>query len=210
MNSKRHPDAIRRDRAIVAQLYLTGMTQTAISRQMNSREDAPYPYTPKMVEKDLAALRKQWLKSSLRDFDQARAEELAKVDALEIEAFNAWRKSQEGKYTKASKSVEGGMHGVVFEEQEREETSAGDPRFLAVVQWCINKRCELMGLDAPLALDLTSGGKPMVFTLDLGDNKPIDVEAEVIEPQPEVEILEGGHPALPSGDLEEDLLEETG
>ena len=206
---RRHPDAIIRDRAVVAQLYLTGVSQMAVSRHMNERDGIEYPYTPKMVEKDLAALRKQWLASGIRDFDQGRAEELAKIDALEVEAFDAWRRSQEGKSVSAKKVVEGGLHGIVREEQDREESSPGDPRFLALVQWCINKRCEINGYDAPLALDLTSGGKPMVFTLDLGENKPLEIEAEVIEPEalsPTV-LLESGEEVPPS---EEDLLEETG
>ena len=36
---------------------------------------------------------------------------------------------------------------------------AGDSRFLQGIQWCINKRSELLGLDAPEKHDITSGGK---------------------------------------------------
>jgi hypothetical protein len=32
---------------------------------------------------------------------------------------------------------------------QRQDGQIGDPRFLAGVQWCINKRCEILGLDAP-------------------------------------------------------------
>ena len=35
------------------------------------------------------------------------------------------------------------------EKSTRTEKPVGDPRFLMGIQWCINKRCELMGLDAP-------------------------------------------------------------
>ena len=39
---------------------------------------------------------------------------------------------------------------------------AGDPRFLAGVQWCIERRCKIIGIDAPTKSELTgAGGKPL-------------------------------------------------
>ena len=186
---RRKNEVIERDRAIVAHLYLTQWSQTAIAKRME--EILGRHYTIKMVEKDLEAIRRKWEESQVVDFDRARNHELAKIDALEREAFEAWRKSQTGRHVESAKSAKGGMHGNTSEESTRHETSAGDPRFMTVVQWCINKRCELKGLDAPLAIDITSGGKPFVFTLDIGENIP----------EEEVREIEGSDaPILPDGD----------
>jgi hypothetical protein len=111
------------------------------------------------VSRDLSALQKQWLESTLVDFDQAKAKELAKVDRLEREYWAAWERSCED--AEASTLKTKGMvqkrqdeDGRFVAEQPAEvaKTSkgqAGDPRFLAGIQWCIERRCKILGLDAP-------------------------------------------------------------
>ena len=71
------------------------------------------------VSRDLATLYKQWRVSALVDIGKAKAQELAKLDHLEATYWQAWQKS------------------------------VGDLRYLAGVQVCIDRRCKLLGLDAP-------------------------------------------------------------
>jgi len=113
------------------------------------------------VSYDLKAIRTQWLKAAIRDFDQARAEELAKIDLVEVEAWAAWARSQE---EKEIASQEEQHDPIVWEDAKgkpqitykikkrirmRKEGQAGAPAFLEVVLKCIAKRCEILGLDAP-------------------------------------------------------------
>ena len=42
----------------------------------------------------MAAVREQWLQSSLLDFDARKAQELARIDRVETEAWAAWEKSK--------------------------------------------------------------------------------------------------------------------
>jgi len=57
----RSPDQIRKDRAEVARLYLEGRTQADIGAQLGlSRQQIGY---------DLGAVRQEWLRSSLVDFN---------------------------------------------------------------------------------------------------------------------------------------------
>lgn len=39
----------------------------------------------------------------------------------------------------------------------------GDPRYLAGVQWCIEIRCKLLGIEAPKRVDVTSAGEKIEF-----------------------------------------------
>jgi hypothetical protein len=81
----RTEDEILRDRAEIARRYLQGETQAAIAATLSvSREQVKY---------DLGEIRKEWLSSSIRDFDEAKAAELAKIDHLESIAWDAWFRS---------------------------------------------------------------------------------------------------------------------
>lgn len=139
---KRTKTQIQKDRVEVASLYLQGWTQAAIGDKLGlARQQIGY---------DLKAIQKEWLKSSLIDFNEARARELSKIDNLEVTYWESFSKSLSPKKTETAKSTTG-PDG----QQERSEFSAkeeqqvGDKRFLDGVAWCIDRRCKLFGLDAP-------------------------------------------------------------
>lgn len=133
-----------RDLADIARLYLRGMGQYAIRDAVN--EGKPYTITQSTVSKDLKELRKRWLDSSLRDFDNARAQELVKVDKLEAEYWQAWERSMKEK-TQTTTGRETGDKKTKDKASVRKEGRDGNPQFLQGVQWCIDKRCELLGLN---------------------------------------------------------------
>ena len=130
--------------ADVAKLYLMGQTQAAIGKQLG--------VTQGQISYDLKIVRQRWLESSLNDFDAAKAQELAKIDRVEAEFWGAWERSQRVKQVTSTKRKEGKdastEAGVTKQEQ------AGDPRMLDGVLKCINKRCEILGLNAPSKLSL--------------------------------------------------------
>ena len=94
----------------------------------------------------------------MRDFDAARSQELAKLDALEDSHWIAWRKSIEPT-TVTTKSKETYRERIEKTKvSTRDEEPNGDPRFLAGVHKCIEKRCQLLGLDAPVKREITGPG----------------------------------------------------
>jgi len=95
------------------------------------------------VSRDIKALQDQWLESSLVDFTAAKATELAKIDNLERIYYDAWERSCEDAETTTKKAVEDGKK----EATKTTKGQVGDPRFLNGVQWCIDKRCKIFGLD---------------------------------------------------------------
>lgn len=132
----------------VAALYLQGLGQWEIGRQLQ--------VTQQCVAKDVAALEKEWLASALIDIDAAKAKELARIDRLERVAWRAWRRSCQRK-EKASSRMEKKL--ADDPQQARTVTSKqteardGNPDYLKRVEWCINKRCELLKLNPPQRLE---------------------------------------------------------
>ena len=129
---------MRRMVAQVAALYLQGQSQYAIAQQVG--------VTQQQVSLDLKIIQKAWLASTLRDFDAAKSEQLAKIDAVELAAWGAWERSQLSRQVTLTKRVMGDFPRE--EESLRAESSAGEAKFLDVVLKCIQQRCDLLGLGA--------------------------------------------------------------
>lgn len=93
------------------------------------------------IHYDLKRIRAAWLESSLQDFDAKRAKELAAIDHLE---FVVWR-----------------------DFDVSAEAGPGDKRYLDVVLRCIDRRCKLLGLDAPAKQELSGPDGGPIRTEDV-------------------------------------------
>lgn len=142
----RTADQREADRAEVARLYLTGSTQAAIAAQLD--------ITQQQVSYDLGVIRKRWRASAARDFDALIDEQLAKVDRVEAEYWAAWERSQREAQASLTRRTEG--EGVTTTAEMRREAQVGNPAFLAGVLACVERRCRLLGLDAPTKIAPTS------------------------------------------------------
>lgn len=152
MPRKNKKEGVLERRAIVSKLYLQGWYQVDIAAEVG--------VTQQQVSADLKVLRSQWLESSLRDFDEARDQELFKIDNLEREYWSAWEKSKQD-YKKKMTKVKGGIKDPNYvEKTESEVIIFGDKRFLDGVQWCITKRCEILGLNAPIKKEVVKKELP--------------------------------------------------
>lgn len=132
----RTPEQILADRQTIAERYLRGEQQSEIARDLGISQQ--------QVSYDLKAIRAAWLASAVRDFDTAKAQELAKIDTVEHEYWLAWERSQKDKEIEFDES---GSKG--FKSGKRREGQAGNPAFLAGILTCIERRCAILGLDAP-------------------------------------------------------------
>lgn len=140
---------IERDRRRIADLYLQGWLQADIAKSIGVAQST--------VSRDLVALHGEWKKSALLDFNEAKARELAKVDRLEREYWEAWQRSCENAETvrqEGSRKGDGDGLPPVDKIVKTSKGQAGDPRFLQGVQWCIDRRCKILGVDAAQKLDL--------------------------------------------------------
>ena len=114
------------------------------------------------IHNDLKFIQKQWQDEAVRDFDQLKGRELARVDKLENEYWTAWERSQ--KPLKAVSQSKGTVGKDKFtKETKRLEQRVGDPRYLDGVYKCIERRCRLLGLDAPFRAVFTRDYDPMLI-----------------------------------------------
>jgi DNA-binding transcriptional ArsR family regulator len=131
---------IAQRRAKVAEMYLKGRFQWEIADSLGIDQAT--------VSRDLKALQKEWKESAVRDFDEAKEQELARVDNLERTYWESWERSLKEKETtrteqstkdKGNNKDEGSTRAGILKEQRD-----GNPEFLKGVQWCINKRSEIL------------------------------------------------------------------
>lgn len=136
----------------VASLYLQGCPMHEIATTLRA--------SPNTIFNDLTSIRQDWIAATLQDFDNKKAQELAKIDHLESVAWTAWHRSCEDaemhrkrqefvrEFVK-KRGAKRGKHRLIPTNVVNETTSkgqSGDPRFLDRVAWCVETRLKLMGL----------------------------------------------------------------
>jgi hypothetical protein len=124
-------------------LYLSGKKQSEIAIELG--------VSISQVSLDLKHLRVLWAKESIAAVSVKVAEELAKIDNLERQYWEAWAKSTKD-HTKTINKAKGKTASKIPDYSEITETEVikdGDPRFLQGIERCIERRCKLLGLDAP-------------------------------------------------------------
>jgi len=133
----------------VAELYLRGYrSQRAIAERMEGVSRAT-------IGRDLQVIRKWWKEDAVGDFDAAVAEELARIDRIEREAWDAWERSKApSEKQRTAKTTRDDSSSSIA--QIEKENRCGDPRYLDVVWKCVDKRSKLLGLEAPTKLNIDS------------------------------------------------------
>lgn len=139
----------------IAEMYLSGRTQSDIGNTLG--------LTQQTISNDLKALQKRWVESSLRDFDDLRAEQLAKIDKIEAHYWAAWDRSR----TERKRNKVGRKTGDTNTDSVETATEGrdGNPAFLMGVERCIDRRCKLLGLDAPTKIAPTTPDGTQPYTL---------------------------------------------
>ncbi len=137
---RRHPLQREKDLAELASRYLHGQRQAEIAEALG--------VTQQQISADLKTLQARWQQSALIDLNEAKSRELAKTDELERVYWAEWEASrQEKQITQTRRKGEG--QAAQAEAMLRRERREGNPAYLAGVQWCIERRCKILGLDAP-------------------------------------------------------------
>lgn len=161
---RRKPDQVIKDQAVVAEMYLKGRTMADIADELGASIN--------MVNYDLREVRKRWRTSAVRDFDAHREEQLARLDLIEAAAWREWERSCDD-YHKRVEQGDELVEPMVDDDGEnveaptkfvRTETGGqtGDPRYMNVILSTVERRCKLLGLDAPTKVAPTNpeGDKP--------------------------------------------------
>lgn len=135
---QREADLVR-----ISELYLRGKRQADIAEMLSiSRQQVGY---------DLAEIQRRWSEQTTFNLDAAKQRELARIDLLERTYWDAWERSCGEKVKTRESTNDVGIGQVGLEK----ELLPGNPAFLGGVQWCIETRCKLLGLNAPVRTELT-------------------------------------------------------
>ncbi len=126
----------------IAQMYLRGKSQLDIAHELG--------VTQQQVSLDLKKIRQQWRQEAVLDFSEMIERELSKIDHLEHTYWQQFEASKRDK-ERVTKTIsqDGATPRVTELVQETHAVATGDTRFLEGVQWCIERRAALLGLDAP-------------------------------------------------------------
>lgn len=142
----RSPLQVEQDRARVAALVIQGRAHQEIALELGvSRQQVTY---------DLKVIKDRWKARTTMDLDQAKADEMVKIDFLERTYWDSW----------------------TLQCQPKDSVpQVGDPKLLAGILSCIDRRCKLLGLDAPVKIE--PGDIHFTITFDTP-------QGEVIEHRP--------------------------
>lgn len=155
---------IEADRVWIAQMYIRGMSQGEIARQLGERMGRKV--TSSAIGKEIKLIQEAWLSTYIKDFDELRSKELAHVDELERaywEEYLASKKDIEeherDEETWERPVVVNGVLERQITQRSREikrvKGKDANAVFLQGVQWCIEQRCRILGLLAPTRLDIS-------------------------------------------------------
>lgn len=146
------PVRVRKEKwkAIIVDIYMKGYSQER-TRQL-AGEQTGHSFGIKFVNSAIAEAVEQWKASKQEMIDNHKAIELERINRLETTYWEAWQRSLQSAKTRTEKKTKGkagdGKLAVAEVENATRETS-GDPRFLQGIQWCVDTRCKLLGIEVP-------------------------------------------------------------
>lgn len=140
------------------------------------------------IQRDIAAIREEWRASRVDAYGQEQLHELARIDAIEREAWAQWEASKKEEVTSRAETevkIEQGPNGQVVRKPGAERVVRttrirnADPRYMETIRWCVEQRCKLLGLLAPQKVTPTNpeGTGPAKIQLDLSTLSIEELEA---------------------------------
>ena len=170
-----------RDKQIIADMYLKGHSCRAIAVHLCEANNDEKYLSYRTVANEINKLLKEWHDERIDDIHKQKTLELEKLNKLERTYWIAWEKSISD-YEKRSKRLRGTIKGDGGKSSPSEQeiatiemVSMGNPSYLAGVERCIERRCKILGIDAPQKHDITSNGKGF---LDFLKESSADPETE--------------------------------
>lgn len=136
--ARNSPDnaAIIYRREAVAQRYLRRQTMQEIATALEIGVGT--------VHRDITAVLDQWRAAAASSLDQWRAEELARCNAVEAEAWRAWERSCLDRTRNRTRKTE--SETVSVQAEVATEKRDGNPKFMEMILKCIDMRCKLLGV----------------------------------------------------------------
>jgi DNA-binding CsgD family transcriptional regulator len=131
-----------KDREVIASRVLRGDPQNVVARDLG--------ISPSQVTYDMKKIRAEWRQRAQTAMDEMMGEQLAKIDEIERQAWQAWFRSMQEMSTKTQYAKADEQTGQPKPSSAviRTDPGMGDPRHLMIVQWCVEQRLRIFGLYA--------------------------------------------------------------
>jgi hypothetical protein len=144
------PSQHRAAKLKISKLYLQGMTQSEIAATVNLNQST--------ISRLLDELSQDWLVEGVYNFNEAKQDQLHKINALEVTYWDAWNRSIgiKKEYIVTDKILMS-QGGPIPAEDKRVKTwkEVGATQYLDGIKWCIEQRCKILGLYAPTKQDIS-------------------------------------------------------
>jgi hypothetical protein len=158
--NKRTPNQVEIDREFIGELYTQGLSHYAITNRLNSSR--PYKLSRQIVTTQIQGIIGEWRAKMLQAVDEKIADELARLNKIEREAWDAWERSK-AEETKTTSEKSEGTNGRTLARVIKAGRD-GDPRFLMIVGNCVTERCKLLGLYAASKVEHgNADGTPLII-----------------------------------------------
>ena len=113
--------------------------------------------SPQLVSKELKAIQDDWRFSTTGDFIDQKAREVARLNHMEGQLWEAWHKSTKGKKRNQqwaqpgeAAHAESDAESTVVRMSVTTENQPGNPRFMAAILKIVDQRCKLLDLYKPV------------------------------------------------------------
>ena len=152
------------DRAVIVEMLLKGQTLYAIHERINELRKGEYSLSYSQIVYDAKLVERQWVEEYLSDVNAAKAKELARVDKIERAAWEEWERSKRTLARTEKEQIEneqGGADGKAYNRHRKtrakkiEQERDADRKFMEIVQWCVDTRCKILGLNAAQRYDIS-------------------------------------------------------
>lgn len=195
LKNGRTPEQIEMDMSFCKDYYLTGYTFASISKLLNDHNKQigqDREVSPQLVRKDMLKLLDRWQKENLEGIKPYMQLEVAKLDKMERELWDAWERTKEGKTTTIQyyKNEIDKIKNCIIQKSKKEgeplpplklikESGAGDAIYMRVILDVQKRRAQLFGYDDPVNIQLWN--EPQ-------NKKEESVEASKDEPSINIEV----------------------
>lgn len=161
---KRTTEQREEDLVLVARLLTREcLSHTEIQKRLG--EERNYSLSLATIEKDIKDLHMRWRAAYLGETNELMARELKRIDNLEAAYWDSYERSLSNKEIIKEEEEEGENTGLSttatpagkFKKRKsaRElHQRDGGVQFLDGIKWCINQRCDILGLKAPLKSEM--------------------------------------------------------
>jgi hypothetical protein len=134
-------DQLSQDDEVIMELYLEGCSVLKILSQFKERSGRDYTPSYDDIAQALTRILKYWADQTVKKYDAYVNKELAKLDKLEMEYWEAWEESKKELTGVEQRKTPAGK---VVNKAWKRSSGGGNPKFLDGVGKCIAQRLAIM------------------------------------------------------------------